>query len=936
MNEATVPLVLLEAGTWLAKSGGVFLGAALLCCLMRGHRAATRHMIWKVATLAAFLLPLVDGVLPDYFGRVPSERKSAPSTNAAADEVLFRRPPAPSVAGLATSFSEENQPLIEAAAPAPVSIPWIKVFAVGWVVGSTLLLLRLAVSAWALARLVRHASLPSVAMTEHFRRACVEAGVDADKVRLLRMVGGHTPLTWGLIRPVVLLPENATAWEPGLLRSVLLHELTHVRRRDVLWDAMARVLVALQWPSPLAWFALASLDRERERACDTAVVAMGTGRSEYARHLLSVVAFVKPGHLAGAGTAMARTTEVEGRVRAILAPAGRPTSPLLLAAVSVFLLLAAGFAAVFGDEASSPYPPESAVALETVFLEGGPHMTVETLATRYGFEVAEREGGDGFLLRPRASGLSVPLDIAGDKGSMELRVGGVRIFTDDPVVSSEGRILLSLRTVETILDPILRPRDVGLEPIDTIIIDAGHGGNDSGGKAGGFEEKDITLAMARALQEGLKMLPLKVVLTRTGDESVSLGERKALARHYPRGILLSLHAHSAPDALRDGTETYLGAERSAASTILAVAAHGMILRETGATDGGIRAGRFALLREELPAILIETGYLTNDAERKRLVHSGDGFREGLVRALVESVRLYTGLAGTLASEEQTETGEPEEDQQPWTRFKASPSPYPQMLDIDWRRLPLADGFEFPVGGPNGEGFYTARGFKENGHLGEDWNGRGGGSTDFGLPVRSIGQGRVVLAKDVKVGWGKVIIIRHQYLDPATGKAKAVDSFYGHVGSILVMAGQAVERGQLIATIGDNNGMYAAHLNLEIRKNLAIGLDRSKFARDFTNYHDPSAFIRAMPPKPAEEGEGKGVDLPEESAADIYLKGYLSCMEAARLAKAGETKAAIAKLVEAQTIIQGVRERWPEFQVNVVSYRLKAIAEELAELRADLE
>ncbi len=154
---------------------------------------------------------------------------------------------------------------------------------------------------------------------------------------------------------------------------------------------------------------------------------------------------------------------------------------------------------------------------------------------------------------------------------------------------------------------------------------------------------------------------------------------------------------------------------------------------------------------------------------------------------------------------------------------------------------LADGFDFPVGRPNGEGYHVARGFRPNGHLGEDWNGNGGGDTDLGDPIYSIANGIVVFAKDVRAGWGNVIIVRHNYRE-SDGSIRTVDSLYGHLQAILVREGQQVKRGDTIAKMGNNRGMYDAHLHFEMHKNLNLGIDRSAFARDFSNYYDPRQFI----------------------------------------------------------------------------------------------
>src|ERR1700731_986620 len=153
---------------------------------------------------------------------------------------------------------------------------------------------------------------------------------------------------------------------------------------------------------------------------------------------------------------------------------------------------------------------------------------------------------------------------------------------------------------------------------------------------------------------------------------------------------------------------------------------------------------------------------------------------------------------------------------------------------------LADGFDLPVGKPDGRGYYKARGMRAHGHLGEDWDGVGGGDTDLGDPIYTIGDGGFVFARDCHQGWGNVVIVRHAYREG--GSIRNVDSLYGHLDKILVHRGQAVRRGQHIAAIGNAHGLYDAHLHLEVRKNIAIGMSRDKFAQDLSNYYDPSEFI----------------------------------------------------------------------------------------------
>lgn len=156
------------------------------------------------------------------------------------------------------------------------------------------------------------------------------------------------------------------------------------------------------------------------------------------------------------------------------------------------------------------------------------------------------------------------------------------------------------------------------------------------------------------------------------------------------------------------------------------------------------------------------------------------------------------------------------------------------------RTRLADGFDQPVGKPDAEGYYRARGFRPNYHMGDDWNGLAGGNSDLGDPVYSTAHGLVVLARDMRMGWGNLVIIRHTFLE--NRQMKVVDSVYAHLDKILVRENQQVVRGQQVGTIGTNRGMYPAHLHFEIRKNLHIGHNQRGFPRDYSNYYSPVAFI----------------------------------------------------------------------------------------------
>ncbi len=128
------------------------------------------------------------------------------------------------------------------------------------------------------------------------------------------------PFTSGVLRPVVVVPASALAtWTDERIRVVLLHELAHVRRRDCLVQAMSQLACAAYWFNPLTWVAARRLRAERERACDDLVLDAGMRGSDYAQHLLDIARSVTSRRsLSAAALAMARPSELEGRLLAIL------------------------------------------------------------------------------------------------------------------------------------------------------------------------------------------------------------------------------------------------------------------------------------------------------------------------------------------------------------------------------------------------------------------------------------------------------------------------------------------------------------------------------------------------------------------------------------------------------------------------------------------
>src|SRR6185312_10045129 len=184
----------------------------------------------------------------------------------------------------------------------------------------------------------------------------------------------EVPITAGIMFPKVVLSPDYAEWSPQRRSAILNHELAHIRRLDAFTLTLAQITTALYWFHPLVWFMVRAMRAERERACDDQVLASGTKASEYAHELLDIVSELRGPELAAA-LAMARRSQLEGRVLAVLNPSLRrgPVSwkaALGVAALTLSILLplaalrAAPQASSSAPKASSKQKPSPAVAPE--------------------------------------------------------------------------------------------------------------------------------------------------------------------------------------------------------------------------------------------------------------------------------------------------------------------------------------------------------------------------------------------------------------------------------------------------------------------------------------------------------------------------------------------------------------------------------------------
>ena len=140
-------------------------------------------------------------------------------------------------------------------------------------------------------------------------------------IRLLKSDKIKTPMTWGLSHPKIMLPSEADHWSHERRRFVLLHEFAHIKRLDSLTQLVAQFANAFYWFNPFIWISIRQFLKEREHACDDFVLKQGSKASEYAGLLLDIAQSLASVPFASLATvAMARRTQLEGRLLAILNP----------------------------------------------------------------------------------------------------------------------------------------------------------------------------------------------------------------------------------------------------------------------------------------------------------------------------------------------------------------------------------------------------------------------------------------------------------------------------------------------------------------------------------------------------------------------------------------------------------------------------------------
>lgn len=313
----TPPLWIGNLVAWSAQVAALVTAAAVLLALLRVTAPRVRLACWRALLVACLALPLVQP---------------------------WRPAPAPGLDATASTGETTAASAIEPAAVAkPAGAPLVAMLAVVLVAGT---LLRLAWLGLGLIRLARYRRDATV--LDPLPPALEDAAARAGSRATIAVAEGLSgPVTFGLQRPVVLLPPAVLTLDPALQQSVACHELLHVGRRDWLWSVTEEVVCAFAWFHPAIWWLAAQIDLAREQHVDVEVVRLTGDRKPYLEALLYLASPERGADLAPA-PALLRRRHLAKRLLVLVKEVSmsRPRIALSIAVLGVVLTLTAGAAAM--------------------------------------------------------------------------------------------------------------------------------------------------------------------------------------------------------------------------------------------------------------------------------------------------------------------------------------------------------------------------------------------------------------------------------------------------------------------------------------------------------------------------------------------------------------------------------------------------------------
>lgn len=292
-------------------------------------------------------------------------------------------------------------------------------------------------------------------------------------------------------------------------------------------------------------------------------------------------------------------------------------------------------------------------------VKGVYYISIAKLARRFGMKYKT------IIAKKRQRIYSSNFSMTFDVNRRDIDLNGVKVWLGDPIVEMKGLLYISSRDIEKTITPIVFPKVSNVPPpLRHIMIDPGHGGKDKGAisKTFGIFEKNLTLDISSRVATYLRKMGFKVSLTRYKDQFLELPSRPAKANKVNADLFLSIHINAASPSA-SGVETYSltprgqtstnasklavkdkrnfnGEVQNSWNTLLAYYIQSELKETAFSSDRGSRRARFAVLQDgKMPAALVECGFISNNAEARKL--STASYRDALAKAIADGILRYS-------------------------------------------------------------------------------------------------------------------------------------------------------------------------------------------------------------------------------------------------------------------------------------------------------
>ncbi|TCO83591.1 N-acetylmuramoyl-L-alanine amidase [Chthoniobacter flavus] len=292
-------------------------------------------------------------------------------------------------------------------------------------------------------------------------------------------------------------------------------------------------------------------------------------------------------------------------------------------------------------------------------ISGRDYVPLENVANFYGLGHVQHVGNATVM---ELGGRS----LKGSVGSVEFFINRLKFNLSYPITEYGGVPVISRMDLTKVIEPVLRPQKIkNAELVDTIVLDAGHGGHDNGATSLYGNEKSFTLDVVNRARMLLMQAGYRVVLTRSNDTFIPLEDRCRIANQYANALFISVHFNSG--GAGTGLETYTLAPRGVPSMMadgprisdfepcagnindseniaLATATHASLVVRSRMYDRGIKRARFVVIRDiTIPGVLIEGGFLSNDYDARLI--ATPAYRQQMAMSILQAVQNYRRAVG---------------------------------------------------------------------------------------------------------------------------------------------------------------------------------------------------------------------------------------------------------------------------------------------------